>query len=173
VGTVDDAEVDWFRVLFESHWDAVERYARRRADREVAADAAAEVFAIAWRRRADVPSDPLPWLYGVARRVLANQRRSAQRAGRLVDRIGNVLIAEGDQDSWTADPADVVTGSRAFAVAFSRLSEPDREVLTLVTWEGLDARRAARALGCGVGAVTMRLTRARRRLRVLLAEEAS
>jgi RNA polymerase sigma-70 factor (ECF subfamily) len=37
----------------------------------------AETFLVAWRRLDDVPDDPLPWLYRVARRVLANQRRSA------------------------------------------------------------------------------------------------
>jgi RNA polymerase sigma-70 factor (ECF subfamily) len=58
----------------------------------------------------------------------------------------------------------------AFETAFKRLSEGDQEVLALITWEGLDARRAAVALGCSVGAVTMRITRARRRLRRLLEE---
>jgi DNA-directed RNA polymerase specialized sigma24 family protein len=50
------------------------------------------------------------------------------------------------------------------------LSVDDREVLALVAWEGLDARRAAAVLGCNVGAFTMRLTRARRRLRAVLTE---
>jgi RNA polymerase sigma-70 factor, ECF subfamily len=171
VRTDCSGDAERFRVLFESNWGAIERYARRRVDAAVAADVAAEAFAIAWRRIDDVPADPLPWLYGVARRVVANQRRSSERAGRLVDRIGNVLVARGNDGALRVDPACSVPASMAFAAAFNRLPEPDREVLALVVWEDLDARRAAAALGCGVGALTMRLTRARRRLRSLLSEE--
>jgi RNA polymerase sigma factor (sigma-70 family) len=158
-------------MLFEANWAAVERYARRRVDEAAAADVAAEVFVVAWRRLDEVPPDPVPWLYGVARRLVANQRRGSQRADRLVERIGSVLIAERGARALRLDPADTVAASMAFAAAFDRLSEPDREVLGLVVWEGLDARRAAAALGCGVAALGMRLTRARRRLRVLLSEE--
>ena len=47
----------------------------------------AETFLVAWRRLDDVPADALPWLYGVARRVLANQRRSADRGAALERRL--------------------------------------------------------------------------------------
>jgi RNA polymerase sigma-70 factor, ECF subfamily len=149
----------------------VEGYARRRVDEALAADVAAEVFAVAWRRLDDVPRDAVPWLYGVARRVIGNQRRSSQRAGRLVDRIGDALIVERGTGALRTDPAETVTTAMAFAAAFDQLSEPDQEVLALVVWEGLDAKRAAAAVGCGVAALSMRLMRARRRLQALLSEE--
>jgi DNA-directed RNA polymerase specialized sigma24 family protein len=66
-----------FEGLFRQNYAAVRAYALRRAPHDVAQDVAAETFLVAWRRLDDVPDDALPWLYGVARRVLANQRRSA------------------------------------------------------------------------------------------------
>lgn len=171
MGTAASGDVARFHALFEANWAFVERYARRRVVDSVAADVASEVFVIAWRRLAEVPADPLPWLYGVARRVVANQRRSSARADRLVDRIGGVLVTDHPNVGPHVDPALAVAASMAFAAAFNRLTESEREVLALVVWEGLDARSAAAALGCGVGAVTMRLTRARRRLRSFLLEE--
>lgn len=167
VGPADAQER--FRLLFEEQWQPVYRYARRRVEESAAADVAADVFAVAWRRLDEVPPDALPWLYGVARRVVANHRRSVERSDRLVARVGGVLIASGGHVE--TDALTSVTDQMTFAAAFQRLPEPDREVLGLIVWEGLDARRTAAVLGCGVGAVTMRLTRARRRLRALLDEE--
>ena len=41
-----------------------------------------------------MPGDaPLPWLYGVARRVLANHRRGDQRRHRLGERLRHDLAA--------------------------------------------------------------------------------
>ena len=64
-------------------------YLMRRTDREGAFDAAEEVFLVAWRRLSEVPPGDraLPWLYGVARRVLANHRRSKSRFARLTRRV--------------------------------------------------------------------------------------
>ena len=78
-----------FRELYESHHLRVMAYLLRRADREVAFDAAEDVFLVAWRRLSEIPPGDraLPWLYGVARKVLANHRRSAARFGRLAQRV--------------------------------------------------------------------------------------
>jgi RNA polymerase sigma-70 factor (ECF subfamily) len=154
-----------FHAVFSEHYVSILNYARRRVVDDVAADVVEEVFTVAWRRLSEVPSDPLPWLYGVARKVVANQRRGAERAVRLHDRL-IVAASVGTADrSLRGDPAEVVTGSMTPAAAFDRLSPDDREVLSLVVWEGLTARDTAIVLGCSVSAVTMRLTRARRRLR--------
>ena len=69
-----------FTVLWQAHHGAVLRYARRRTDAESAADVVSETFLVAWRRLGDIPADleqTLPWLYGVARRVLCNLERPA------------------------------------------------------------------------------------------------
>ena len=163
---VESLAEERFRTLYEAQYSAVFRYARRRISADLAADTTSEVFLVAWRRLPEVPSDPLPWLYAVARRVVANQRRSAVRFGQLADRVfANATTASAQNVDGVEE---TVTSSVAFAAALSRLSDDDREVLGLVAWEGLGARDAAVVLGCSVTAVTMRLHRARRRLRAQL-----
>ncbi|SCG57442.1 RNA polymerase sigma-70 factor, ECF subfamily [Micromonospora echinaurantiaca] len=147
-----------FTALYERYYDDVERYVRRRAADIAVRDVVAEVFLVAWRRFGEVPSEPLPWLYGVARRVLANEIRGLQRGRRLVEWVAaNAVGVVGDH-------ADEVIGRVTVAVAFERLPESDREVLRLVAWEGLGMRDAAAAAGCSMAAFAMRLHRARRRL---------
>jgi RNA polymerase sigma-70 factor (ECF subfamily) len=150
---------DRFTQMYETHYDAVERYVRRRVDDYAVRDVVAEVFLTAWRRLTELPAEPLPWLYGTARRVLANERRGDQRrvalAGRIADHTGT---ANGDH-------ADAVAGRMAVATAFRRLSDEDAECLRLVAWEELTLREAAQVLGCSLPAVAMRLHRARARLR--------
>jgi RNA polymerase sigma-70 factor (ECF subfamily) len=68
-----------FEELYRTHAGAVLAFAHRRAAEDVAEDVLSEVFLVAWRRLEDVPEQPLPWLLGVARRVLANRRRAESR----------------------------------------------------------------------------------------------
>jgi RNA polymerase sigma factor (sigma-70 family) len=150
-----------FESCFRDNYAAVLAFAvRRLPDRATAEDAAAETFAVVWRRRDLIPGEPLPWLYGIALRVVANQRRSGQRRRRLGDRL------EHEAGSRAASPelADALHRRDAFSSAFKRLSEDEREVLRLVAWEGLGTREAARVLGCSATAFRVRLHRARRRL---------
>ena len=70
-----------FRRLYAAEVDALLGFALRRSDRpRDAADVVAETFLVAWRRFDDVPSPPQArlWLYGAARRVLADQRREGE-----------------------------------------------------------------------------------------------
>lgn len=72
-----------------------------------------------------------------------------------------------------SDPTESLDRRDAFSAAFALLTEPDREVLRLVAWDGLDTRDAARVFGCSPGAFRVRLHRARRKLaKQLKAEEA-
>lgn len=162
--TEPDAEGDdrlRFEACFRDHYADVLAFAiRRRPDRQAAEDAAAETFAVAWRRRGQIPERPLPWLYGIALRVLANQRRSGRRRRRLEER----LAREQGSAAEGSDPTDALALRSAFATVFGRLSEDDREVLRLIAWEGLGSREAAAVLGCSYGAFRVRLHRARRRL---------
>src|SRR3954465_9770408 len=84
-----------FEDAYRSSGTAVLGYALRRvASREDALDVVAETFAVAWRRRADLPVDPegaRPWLFGIARRCLANAARRTRRAGRLGERLAALL----------------------------------------------------------------------------------
>lgn len=155
---------DRFTALYRAHYAAVLRYACRRADLEVARDIAAETFLVAWRRIASVPDDPaqeLPWLYGVARLVLANSDRSRRRCEHLALR----LVHAGEPGTGQApDLADAVAERARLRQALERLSETDQEALRLVGWEELDLAGAAAAMGCTRSAMAVRLHRARRRM---------
>ena len=154
-----------FRALYQRHRDDIWRYLRRRTDHHVAEDLTTEVFVVAWRRRPDIPADALPWLYGVARHVLANHRRGAARAAGLTEEA--MLHAPVAED----DHADLVGVRVDVATALGQVPPADREVLLLVAWEGLTSAEAAQVLGCRASTARVRLHRARKRLRVVLAAE--
>lgn len=148
-----------FEAMYVAHYPAVLSYIRRRtAGPDDVADAIAETFTTAWRRLDDVPAGDAArlWLYGVARRVLANHRRGESRRTALAVRLRAELatFAEPPRDR---DHADV-------RAAFGRLGAADRELLSLVAWEGLSTAEIATVLGCTRGAVRLRLHRARKRL---------
>ncbi len=151
-----------FEAIFNACYPRVLGYAIRRTDdRSGAEDAVSETFLVAWRRLDDVPAEALPWLLGVARKVLANQRRAAGR--RSPDGPIVPLEAVADPDPRAA-VADLVADRQAFAAAFASLSPSDREVLALVSWDGLAPREAATVIGCSPATFSLRLHRARRRL---------
>lgn len=156
VGVQDSEEVAFAR-LYERHSSAVYAYARRRSDVQVAEEVTARVFMVAWRRRAAVPAeDALPWLYGVARRVLAEERRSERRRRSLGQRLRDLGGRE-------AEPV-AAAGDGVLGAALARLSDADREVLLLRYWEDLSPEQLVVALGCSRSALAVRLHRARRRL---------
>jgi RNA polymerase sigma-70 factor (ECF subfamily) len=154
-----------FERIFREHYAAVRSYALRRAPSDMAPDVVAETFLVAWRRLDDVPADPLPWLYGVARRVLANARRSADRGLALERQLATAAAVP----TGPGDPGERVGDAEIARAALARLSERDRETLMLVAWEGLSSARAARAAGCTRAAFAVRLHRARGRLAAQLA----
>ncbi|HEU5036776.1 MAG TPA: RNA polymerase sigma factor [Nocardioides sp.] len=157
-----------FRRLYAAHFDAVLGFTIRRTDRpEDAADAAADTFLVAWRRIAHVPDGPeqRSWLYGVARRVLANQRRGERRRTSLGDRLRRELVAS------MPDASDDVVQRADVTAAMQRLSVRDQQVLELHLWEGLEPREIADVLGLTTVVVRPRLSRARARLRDLLGND--
>ena len=157
-----------FRDLYAAHFDAVLGYALRRVNRpEDAGDVTADTFLVAWRRLAHAPRGPdvRPWLYGVARRVLANHRRGERRRTALGDRLRRELSAHVPDAS-----GDVVQREDVIA-AMGRLSARDQEVLELRLWEGLESREIAEVLGLSTAVVRPRLSRARTRLRELLGND--
>ncbi|MBI4259885.1 MAG: sigma-70 family RNA polymerase sigma factor [Actinobacteria bacterium] len=140
--------------MFTQLYPQVNAYVRRRTPDDPA-DVVAEVFTTAWRRIGDVPDDALPWLLGVARRVLANARRAEAR---------RPVLATVEGASPGGDPGSTVVERAEVARAFGQLSDGDREVLMLVAWDGLSPRWAARVVGCSVPTFYVRLHRARGRL---------
>jgi RNA polymerase sigma-70 factor, ECF subfamily len=142
-----------FERLFEDHKDAVRAYCLRRADESIADDVVSQTFEIAWRRRAEVRRSSRGWLLGIARKVLANRRRSDRRHLDLVARLAEAPPV-GRQEEGRLPILD----------ALSRLSADDQETLLLAAWDGLASPEAARVLGCSPVAFRLRLLRARRRL---------
>lgn len=158
-----------FEALYRQHAPALLGYALRRVDQsDVAADVVADVFVVAWRRIDAVPSGPRarPWLFGVARKVLANHRRGELRRARLSTRLQTEIAQIA---MWSAP--DPHPSREAIARAFGRLGPADQEILGLVHWEDLDRAEVAVALGCSRGTVRVRLHRARRRFARTLADE--
>ena len=168
------ADGDLFERVYRSAGTAVLGFALRRCEsRDDAFDVVAETFAIAWRRRADLPANPdevRPWLFGIARRCVANAARSSSRAGRLGHRL-----AESFAPGAVPDPAALHERSADIGLvraALGELADDDRELLALVAWEGLTPAQAAGVLGLTAGAARVRLHRARTRLRTALSDPA-
>lgn len=166
---------DSFRRAYAAGFEPLLAYAMRRVDQPAdAADIVAETFLVAWRRRHEIPPDDEArlWLYGVARRVLANHQRSGVRRERLGEQLRQRLTGTGGRGPGSDDPGSAVPERLAVRQALARLGELDREVLLLTAWEGLEPREAARVLGVSPAAVRTRLNRARTRLRRILGDDA-
>lgn len=163
----EELKVRRFEGVFDGHRRAVLGYALRRVGRpEDAADVVAETFLVAWRRIDEVPdANTRAWLFGVARRVLANQRRGERRHNALAERLTATLEAEGRNVGAhrqpEPDPSPVMQ-------ALERLKPADREILQLSAWEEMEPTEIAVALDLNRVAVRSRLHRARRRLRTAL-----
>ncbi len=151
----DRADGAWFTSEVATHLDAVYRYFLRRAPRQDAEDLTADVFAIAWRRRDDVPGGAiLPWLYRTAGYVLANHRRRARSIP--------LHLADEPVD---ADHATRIADRDELMRALAGLPERDRDILLLHAWEGLDGTELGDALGISRSGAQAALSRARARLR--------
>lgn len=161
--TEPDARVR-FTAIYDAHHAQVYAYAVSRAGRQLADDIVGDTFLVAWRKLPAVPAEPLPWLLGVARNAVRERyREEVRQAGLAAELRAWVEEAESDVAEDVAERAAVLS-------ALTRLSEDDRELLTLVAWHGLSTREAARVVGCSPATFFVRLHRARRRLQEALAE---
>ncbi len=140
---------------------AVSGYLYRRVQRQFVEDLAADVFAIAWRKRATVAAgEELPWLYRIAANVVANHRRSQAS--------GFALLAALRPADSAPSAEDIVVADASLAGAWRRLRPAEREVLALALVEELPPAELAVALGASVNAATIRVHRAKKRLHELL-----
>jgi RNA polymerase sigma-70 factor (ECF subfamily) len=147
-----------FEALFRDTRAPLLAYLTRRSPSEDAADLLAEVYLVAWRRRADLPKgeERRLWLYGVARRLLSEHHRHAWRNADAEERAGDPrtpgCLTEDDRRG------------EAVRRALDSLSDLDRELVTLTTWEQLTPAEASRVVGITAGTARVRLHRARARL---------
>lgn len=160
-----------FEELYASAYRKVLAYAlRRTSNREDAHEVVAETFLAAWRRLPDVISadNPVAWLHGVARGVLANQRRRQTRQ----DRLGAKL--EGSVPEVVPDTAHRQMEGRDLLTEVTRMLHelPPRyqEIVMLSAFEGLSPADIAPIVKFPPAVVRTMLYRARLRLRRLLDE---
>jgi GDPmannose 4,6-dehydratase len=150
-----------FESFYAAHRTAITSYVRRRAGDGEFSDIVAQVFCVAWRRFDAVPAAPDDrlWLYGVARRIVADHRRSDLRRMRLRQRLTAGLPRPTD----LADSFELLQSQ--VEAAMEELRPVEREVIRLVIWEGFSHAEAATRLGCSPNAVEVRYRRARTRFR--------
>lgn len=136
--------------------EPLRRFLARRTDPATAEDVLAETLLVCWRRIEDLPDEPLPWVYGVARNCLRNAERATRRQERVAARI---MAVDPPREAAPEPEGDVRVRE-----AVARLRPADAELLRLWAWEQLEPAEIAVVLGITANAASVRLHRARARL---------
>ncbi|MGQ0847873.1 MAG: RNA polymerase sigma factor [Actinomycetota bacterium] len=152
-----------FAEFYDRFHRHVHAYCHRRTQAAAVEDAVAETFLAAWRKADEIPpgEHALPWLYGVAHRVLTHQWRTAFRSQRLAEKLSSLGVTP------TTLPEEVVIleqEASQILAALAALNATDREILRLTAWEELSHDEIALALGISVGAVRQRSYVAKKKL---------
>jgi RNA polymerase sigma-70 factor, ECF subfamily len=160
VASTDEA----FERVYAQYLPAVSGYLYRRVERRFVEDLAADVFAIAWRRRESVtPGEELPWLYRIAANLVANHRRKQA--------TGFAVIAALRPPDSAPSAEDIVVADASLAAAWAGLSTREREILALALVEDLPVADIAVTLGINANATSIRLHRAKKKLAERLAAD--
>lgn len=167
--------VSAFGELLRRHGPAIHAYLQRRSSRDSADDLLSEVFLRAYaavRHYDERWQDARPWLYGIARNVLREHHRQGHAP--LAD-WARFTHAVSVDDPWpdVDSRLDATARNSSLRRALASLAPADREVLLLVTWEGLTPAQAAVSLGIPQGTARSRLFRARAAMRDLLSDDAA
>ncbi|WP_395659946.1 RNA polymerase sigma factor [Nocardioides sp.] len=149
---MDESRRDLFEQVAPRLVEPLRRYLARRTDPATAEDVLAETLLVCWRRAEDLPEEPLPWVYGVARNCLRNAERAARRQERVAARI----MAQPADPGPPEDPA--------LDEALATLRPEEAELLRLWAWEQLAPAEIAVVLGISPNAASTRLTRAKKKL---------
>jgi RNA polymerase sigma-70 factor (ECF subfamily) len=144
-----------FETFVAEVFDPLQRYLGRRLPADQVDDVLSDTLLVMWRRLDDIPREAvLPWCYSVARQSLANHRRSNRRRLALTEKL-------------QAQPKPVEGGEPeepALEDAMAKLSDAERELIRLWAWEQLEPREIAIVTGMTVNAVSLRLTRAKKKI---------
>jgi RNA polymerase sigma-70 factor, ECF subfamily len=158
----DDGDVEArarFEEIAREILEPLRRFLARRTDPATADDALADTLLVCWRRYDELPAEPLPFAYGVARLCLANAERGARRQRRVAGKIATL-----DPPREAPDPV----GDDRLAEAMDALSPDDADLLRLWAWEQLAAGEIATVLDITPNAASIRLHRAKEKLRTEL-----
>ncbi|MEV7548685.1 RNA polymerase sigma factor [Amycolatopsis sp. NPDC089917] len=163
LGTEDFVEVH------DRCFAAVYRYVASRLGIQAAEDVTAETFLVAFDRREAFDAtrgEVRSWLFGIATNLISRHRRQEARHLRAVQRL-EARPVEGHESRVVSS-----LPSPRLAKALARLTRGERDVLLLVALAELDYVEVAEALGVPTGTVGSRLSRARKKLAPILAQEA-
>jgi RNA polymerase sigma-70 factor, ECF subfamily len=150
-----------FEAVVDVVYEPLQRYLGRRAKPADVSELLNDSLLVIWRRLDHIPlDDPLPWSYGVAKRCLANHRRGAQRRLRLVGRV----IDRTPRYAFASHPPGTEFDHAQLETALYELDESDRELIRLWAWEQLEPREIAVVLDTTPNAVSLRLTRAKKKI---------
>jgi RNA polymerase sigma factor (sigma-70 family) len=162
-----------FEDFYRRHVALVSRFlARRVIDPQLVADLTAEVFHEVIRSAHTYRpgrGSELGWLYGIARNVLANDRRREVLRLRAERGAAGRRLLDDDDIARLEERIDAESAARRLRQALSALPEDERAVVELVAVDGLSLKDAAAALGIRPGTARVRMYRARRVVRDALA----
>lgn len=157
-----------FSGVFERHVRPVGAYIRRRLGSEAVDDVLSETFLVAFRRRGSFmleAESALPWLLGIATRLIRAQRAAEARQWRSFEASAAAATVDEEPAHAASDRRlDAAAALRELAPRIAALSAKDRDTLMLHAWAELTYAQTAAALGVPVGTVRSRLNRVRRKL---------
>lgn len=156
---MDESRRERFERLAPGMVEPLRRYLVRRTDADTAEDVLAETLLVCWRRVDDLPEEPLPWAYAVAANCLRNAERAARRRRRVAAKVA--ALEPRPALPHPVDDPDLDS-------ALGRLRTEDAELLRLWAWEQLSPAEIASVLGITANAASIRLHRAREKLRAEL-----
>lgn len=151
-----------FEAMYREYVPVILRYLHRRLGSSAAEDATTEVFLRAFNGRwcyRPTHETPLPWLYGIAARVIADYRRAERRRIRAIERFAREAERRPPETPSVDESLSV-----GLAGALSKLAERDRETVLLYAWGELSYAEIATALDIPVGTVRSRLARIRKQM---------
>lgn len=164
-----------FEQTYRAHVHQVTAYfAHRTADPQTVADLTADTFVQAIKSFATFDparGSPRSWLFGIARRVFAQHCQQASRGRDTLLRLAGHRQLDMDEAAELVLRIDAERAGRALVEGLAVLAQSDREVIELVDIAGLDRKEAAAALGISLGALRIRLFRARGKLRKAAGED--
>lgn len=155
-----------FGELYDRHAERLTRFAIQRVGRDTADDVVSETFLVAYRKRHkfnEAYESAMPWLFGIAARVIYTHRDAERRHMRAIGTAQRVAAVDPDDDD--ADGRlDAARMARELVPTINKLAHGDRETLLLYAWGDLSYEQVAAALRIPVGTVRSRLNRVRRLL---------
>lgn len=140
------SDPDAFERFYREHVEAVQRFVARRVDDPyLAADLTADVFvaviesAGSYRRSR---GEPIAWMFGIARNVVADERRRQAKELRMAVRIrGRELLDENNLAALHAR-IDSESAARELYRELAGLPTGERALLELVALDGLSVGEA-------------------------------